>query len=64
MRRQMTLALGAMFVGFMGVAWLARNGHLAAMGYDGMQLIACGACLGAAITIFIKSLKSTNKSAA
>jgi hypothetical protein len=64
MRRQMTLALGSMFIGFMGVAWLARNGHLAAMGYDGLQLIACGALLGSAITIFVKSLKSANKSIA
>jgi hypothetical protein len=59
MRRPLTLALAAMFVGFMGIAMMARTGHLSAMpGYDAMQLILCGACLGSAITIFVKSVKS------
>jgi hypothetical protein len=59
MRRQLTLALATMFVGFMGIAMMARTGHLSAMpGYDAMQLIASGARLGAATTVFIKSLKS------
>jgi drug/metabolite transporter (DMT)-like permease len=58
MRRQLTLSLAAMFVGFMGIAMLARTGHLASMsGYDAMQLIASGACIGSAITVFVKSLK-------
>jgi len=61
MRRQLTLALATMFVGFMGIAMMARTGHLSAMpGYDAMQLIASGACLGAAITVFVKSLKSSS----
>jgi hypothetical protein len=59
MRRQLTLALGSMFVGFMGIAMMARTGHLSAMpGYDAMQLIASGACLGASITVFVKSVRA------
>jgi hypothetical protein len=62
MRRPLALSLASMFVGFMGIAMMARTGHLSAMpGYDAMQLIASGACLGASITVFIKSLKSSNK---
>jgi hypothetical protein len=53
-----------MFVGFMGIAMMARTGHLSAMpGYDAMQLIASGACIGASITVFVKSVKSSNKTA-
>jgi len=62
MRRQLTLSLASMFVGFMGIAMMARTGHLSAMpGYDAMQLIASGACIGAAITVFVKSLRPTVK---
>jgi hypothetical protein len=62
MRRQLTLALAAMFVGFMGLAMMARTGRLATIsGTDVMQLVASGACLGAAITVFIKSVKSSSK---
>jgi drug/metabolite transporter (DMT)-like permease len=61
MRRPLVLSLATMFVGFMGIAMMARTGHLSAMpGYDAMQLIASGACLGASITVFIKSLKSSS----
>jgi hypothetical protein len=49
-----------MFVGFMGIAMMARTGHLSSMpGADALQLIFSGACLGASITVFIKSLKSS-----
>jgi len=62
MRRQRILALAAMFVGFMGLAMMVRTGRFGLLhGPDIMQLIGSGACIGAAITIFIKSLSSPVK---
>jgi len=54
-----------MFVGFMGIAMMARTGHLSAMpGFDAVQLIFSGACLGAAITVYLKSAQASVKKSA
>jgi hypothetical protein len=61
MRKQLVLALAAMFVGFMGIAMLVRTGHLYAVSvYDVVQLICCGACVGAAIVIFVNTVNKTS----
>jgi hypothetical protein len=65
MRRPLAVSLCAMFVGFMGIAMMARTGHLSAMpGFDAVQLILSGACLGAAITVYLKSAQASVKKSA
>ncbi len=45
-----------MFVGFMGIAMMGRTGHFGSIGVmDVFQLVGSGACVGAAITIFVKT---------
>jgi hypothetical protein len=61
MRKQRILALGALFVGFMGIAMVGRNFGIS---YVAVELVGCGACIGAAFAIFVKSLYSPTAPAA
>jgi hypothetical protein len=57
MKKERILALGAMFVGFMGIAMMGRTGHFGSIGVmDVVQLVGSGACVGAAATIFVKGV--------
>jgi drug/metabolite transporter (DMT)-like permease len=62
MKKHRILALAALFVGFMGLAMMARTGRFKALyGADIMQLIGSGACIGAAMTVFIRSMNGAHR---